>query len=276
MSRLHHRPGGLAGFTLIELLVVIAIIAILASLLLSALSQAKSKARMIEEISTARQLMLAVQMYASDHNEAAFPGYLSDPNLRDDRGELIPFPVNARYPWRITPYLGQSMEVLYTGENRARLRSLRNRDRKLYVYSASVFPSLGINSYFIGGNQTEFPAAQVNERFGDATVVTRLGQIRRPSSLLGFISARSTTSGPEAHGYYQVLPPYLTTRRWARHWSPDLPPGEWGFVDPRHSSRAVGAAMDGHASVLGLDAMQDMTRWCNIADRPDFTLRPLN
>jgi prepilin-type N-terminal cleavage/methylation domain-containing protein len=276
MSPPHPYPKRPTGFTLVELLVVIAIIAILASLLLPALGHAKRRARMIEEMSSARQLLMAVQMYANDSNDAAFPGYVSDPDLRDDRGEPIPFPVNARYPWRISPYLAQSMETLYTAENRARLRTMQNLDRELYVYSVSVYPSLGINSYFIGGNDTEFPAAQANERFGDATVVTRLGQIRHPSTLLGFISARSAPSGPEAYGYFQVLPPYLTTRRWAPHWSADLPPKDWGFVAPRYSKRAVTAAMDGHASVLGPAAMQDMTRWCNIADRPDFTLRPLN
>ncbi len=264
------------GFTLIELLVVIAIIAILASLLIPGLAQAKRKTRMIEEMSGARQLLMAVQVYADDNDDAAFPGYLPDPSARDDRGEPVPFPINARYPWRLTPYLGQSMEALYTAENRARLRAMRSLDRKLYVYSASVYPSLGINSYFIGGNDTEFPAAQANERFGEATVVTRLGQMRRPSSLLGFLSARSAVSGPEAHGYFQVLPPRLTTRRWAPRWSADLPAGDWGFVAPRYDKKAVAGAMDGHVSALGLAALQDMNHWCNTADGPEFTLGPRN
>lgn len=276
MSLRLQRPTSRWGFTLIELLVVLAIVAILASLLLPALGHARRKARMIEEISSARQLLMAVHAYADDFNDAAFPGYLSDPSLRDERGEPIPFPVNARYPWRLTPYLAQSMETLYTAENRARLRAMQNMDRSLYVYSASVYPSLGMNSYFIGGNDTEFPAAQANDRFGEATVVTRLAQIRRPSSLFGFISARSAASGPEAYGYYQVLPPYLLARRWTPQWSADLPPRDWGFVAPRYSKRAVAAAMDGHADVLGLAALQDMTRWCNAADGPKFTLRPSN
>jgi prepilin-type N-terminal cleavage/methylation domain-containing protein len=276
MSSRRQRPASTPGFTLIELLVVIAVIAILSSLLLPALAQAKRKARMIEEISSARQLLLAVQVYADDFNDAVFPGYLSDPSARDERGEPIPFPVNARYPWRLTPYLAQSMETLYTAENRARLRAMRNLDRALYVYSASVYPSLGINSYFVGGNDTEFPAAQANDRFGEATVVTRLTQIRRPSSLLGFVSARSAVSGPESYGYYQVLPPYLTTRRWVPQWSTDTLPKDWGFVAPRYNKRAVAAAMDGHAAVLGLAALQDMTHWCNTADSSEFTLRPAN
>jgi len=263
-----------SAFTLIELLVVIAIIAILAALLLPCLGKVKRKARMIEELSSARQVMLAVQLYADDNDDAVFPGYVSDSNAKDDRDNQLSFPINARYPWRLSPYLSQSFEILYCTDNRARLDELRGLDRDAYVYAVSVYPSLGINSYFIGGNETEFSAAAANARFGPGTVVTRMSEVRQPSRLMTFASARSAISGHDANGYYQITPPWLVTRKWASDWTPNLAPNKWGFLAPRFERRAVAAMMDGHAEPLNLDELQDMRRWCNTADRPDFVLKP--
>jgi prepilin-type N-terminal cleavage/methylation domain-containing protein len=264
------------GFTLIELLVVIAIISILAALLLPSLARARNKARMIEEMSAGRQLMLSVQLYADDHEGVVFPGYVADAGAVDDQGQPLFFPENARYPWRLVPYLSGSMDLIYSGVNRAKLAQLRAESHADYVYAVTVFPSLGINSYFIGGNQTEFPADAANAKFGGGTVVTKMNQVQRPSELMAFISARSAVSGNNAQGYYQVTPPNLKARQWAASYSDSLAPNQWGFVAPRFSNNhAVAALLDGHVENLNLQQMQDMRHWCNMADRPDFTLQTL-
>lgn len=58
---------------MVELLVVIAVIGILAALLLPALSAAKQKARKIKCISNLKQLGMAFQLYAGDHQEQLPP-----------------------------------------------------------------------------------------------------------------------------------------------------------------------------------------------------------
>src|SRR5690242_7707743 len=62
------------GFTLIELLVVIAIIAILAAILFPVFSRAREKARQSACSNNQRQIVIAAQMYAQDHDEM-LPNY---------------------------------------------------------------------------------------------------------------------------------------------------------------------------------------------------------
>ncbi len=59
--------GGTTAFTLIELLLVIAIIAIFASLALPALANAKGKTKSTACLNNLRQIGLAMQMHADDH-----------------------------------------------------------------------------------------------------------------------------------------------------------------------------------------------------------------
>jgi prepilin-type N-terminal cleavage/methylation domain-containing protein len=77
------------AFTLIELLVVIAVIAVLAALLLPALSRAKSSAKKIACVNNARQINLAVHMYADEHGDAI--AYYTNSIYFDYKETIVPY-----------------------------------------------------------------------------------------------------------------------------------------------------------------------------------------
>jgi len=98
---MHAKDRMRRAFTLVELLVVIAIIAILAALLLPALSRSKSSAQRIACISNVRQINLALQQYAEDHDEQ-IDYYTND--------------IYYAYKQCILPYLGLPEDAYATNE----------------------------------------------------------------------------------------------------------------------------------------------------------------
>lgn len=87
------------AFTLVELLVVVAIIGILAALLLPALSQAKEKRRRIACVNNAKQVNLAIRLYADDYADSL-------PIL--PKPDPYPNGVGAYYKQLVKSYLGLS------------------------------------------------------------------------------------------------------------------------------------------------------------------------
>lgn len=264
------------GFTLIELLVVIAILATLAGMLLPALAKARLRAMQVNEFNAAKQLMLAWQMYADDQNNRVLVGVTSKGEAFDDRGNLIPRPVSDRYPWRIASYLANNFRTIYVNESRRFLDQAAAMSHDQFVYRASLYPSLGYNTLFLGGDEQHFNPDVAAPGFGTQWLVTRTSQIRQPSELMTFTSARAVDSGRDEPGYFRITPPYLRARQWSAAFVASESPETYGYVHPRWNKRAVSSMTDGHAESLNETSLQDMRRWCNVADRADWTLQPLH
>ena len=99
------------AFTLVELLVTVAIIGLLAGLGNAAYQKASSSSRQGVEMSAAKNLGQALQLYIQDNDGSILPGYL-DPrdsrvsDARNDKNQPIsPSHAAQRYPWRLLPYM---------------------------------------------------------------------------------------------------------------------------------------------------------------------------
>ncbi|MCI0748482.1 MAG: hypothetical protein L0Y58_24000 [Verrucomicrobia subdivision 3 bacterium] len=220
--------------------------------------------------------MLAWHLYADENEDAVLPGYTSQVETYDNQGNALASPIRDRYPWRLAPQLGKSFRSIYVNESRSFLDDALNRSHDEYVYRASLYPSLGYNSVFLGGDEQKFNPSLAQPTFGTQWLVTRLAQIRRPSELIAFASARSRPGGMrDEHGYFVVDPPYITSRRWDLSFDAARPPERFGYVHPRWDGRAMAAMTDGHVESLNESALQDMRYWANLADYPDWVVEPL-
>lgn len=275
---------------------VIAIIALLVGVLLPTLSRARSSAAMAEELSRARQLVSAYLQGATENDEALPVGYRATPPLaaNDESGAPINLAngfqsaaARGRYPWRVAPYFNYRFELLYKP---GVLEALRGLTRDEYIYGVSEGPAFGLNQRFVGGDYSEYgnpslpsgQSAAIERAWGDDWCVRRLAQARRPASLLVFASAtdhkpyESLLTGERIarDGFFRVRSPIHFAREWQTgRPTPTTPSDRIGAVHFRHpGARTNSAYLDGHAEPIDWEQAQDMRRWANTADRPDYAL----
>lgn len=273
----------LAAFTLIELLVVIAIIAILISILLPSLGAARGLAKAARELAAAQQTMIAFQLYAQDNSGRLLTGM---PDRRDvtgrdapldDQGDPIADPIIAqRYPWRLAPYFDYNFRGLY-GDTRA-LAALRDR-RDDFVYTVSLYPSLGMNVAYVGGSVNHLGDTTSQRVFGKV-FLERDDQASRPTEVIAFASARFRGPGtieelPEPEGFFRLEAPTFGVGWQEAYDDRATNPGvNSGFVSLRHGGKAVTAMLDGHAEVQGWQELRDMRRWADQATGVDWEPEP--
>lgn len=172
-------------------------------------------------------------------------------------------------------------------------------------------PSLGMNTTYVGGNwhRGAMQGYTVGGGMGHPRprkwYVTHLHEVRRSDALMVFSSARgvdiagtgtfgSTSWGRNpapfsaasivVPGYWEVVPPRVGFPQnapdpmgaWvvSNKFDPIVNPRAWGFVDPRHNTKAVTVMVDGHVELQGLAQLRDMRRWANKATSPDWNFVP--
>jgi prepilin-type N-terminal cleavage/methylation domain-containing protein len=261
-----------SGFTLVEVLVTLTIIIAVAGLGAIGIQCTRQKAKSVVEINAARNLIAAYLSYAADHNGQVLAGYQTDETATNLEGELLHFPINARYPWRLAPNVPKIEGVmLYNGRERA--LEAPNRD-----YLISSEPNMGINATLVGGHFGSGsplpPTPRLLSAYGKF-YLSHLAECDEPAKLIVFASARSAKQAP---GYFEVRPPTLTGPVWSgKKFEDSDQAADHGFVDFRWSGKAAVAMLGGNVELRREDELRDMRYWSNQALRandPNFKISP--
>jgi type II secretory pathway pseudopilin PulG len=292
-----------------ELLVVIGVIAMLLALMFPAFRSVRRSSDLAGELSLARQLMVAYRSYAYENRGVLMPAYYNPGDVQgatealpafDQSGNRLASGAAYRYPWRIAPYLDYNFAGLYLDtEVKHRLASDELIDPN---YLLSLYPSLGINGVFVGGDSENYgflpdlPGIPESVR---NLYVKRLSGARHPTALIVFASARKNgqfaiPGTTMTEGFHKVTPP--NSPRSGQSWSVEyrancVDPGckteDFGDVSLRHPGLSAACGFfDGHTGTLSYaydpnapdgdpgreNNIRDMRHWADQADSFDWKL----
>ncbi|MHC5112959.1 MAG: type II secretion system protein [Planctomycetota bacterium] len=273
------------AFTITEMLVVVGVMSVLMGLLLPALGGARRTARQHRELSAARQMMVAYINYANMNRDQVLPGFQYDLRAVNAEGRSIgSFAIpeaEARYPWRLAPYLDFNLQGLYVNDQERALEEMAQIDEWHYYYFTSLAPSLGLNATWVGGNKKELGFSPTALRNFGRFYVTSISEVYHPDRLIVFASARGVDpmgmleNNNVTEGYFEVRSPRLLAQdgeRWTEEFVAGDDPGAFGFVSPRYGKAAVTAFVDAHVEAMGQRELRDMRYWANRAESFDYGL----
>ena len=227
------RRNGRGAFTLIELLVVIALIATLAALLLPALAHARSRAQAMTCLNNTKQLGIAWQLYATDH-EDQLPynlGYVPTAGPAAEHTRLNW--ADGLLDWELSPdntntatlteaslgsYLGRGTELYRCPADRALSKLQREAGWSGRVRSYSMNAMVG--------NAGPLSASGFNKNNPDYVQFFKLSLIPQPSEIFVFLDEH-----PDS-----IDDGYFVNRAYVYEWN-DLPAscrrgaGAFSFAD---------------------------------------------
>jgi prepilin-type N-terminal cleavage/methylation domain-containing protein len=265
------------GFTLIELLVSLGIMSILMGILIPSVVKARALAKQARVLSDMRQLLVAYSAYSTDHRGALLPGFLPDSaaqTVEDSKtGTVISGHAASRYPWRIMPYV-KDWRLLFDGG------PFGAGDIQTFAYQMSLLPRFGLNSVFVGGDHQFDGFYATGEIKSNSPAAMRETQVRNSSEMLVFVEsgcyqngkayafpAGTLPSAVPAEGlghYFQAQPPRY---RGSTIWSVENGKirleknGILGAPTAATGNRPIAGFLDGHATTMGLEDLQDMRWW---------------